>query len=97
MAKLTADQQKMLDDLKALSEAPDADDFEVEVYDTGKGRGARIPYSQARDWLRTELGIGEDPDAGTTAEPDEKTGKAGKAGEGGQVREGYFGRQAAGS
>jgi hypothetical protein len=96
MAKLTADQEKMLADLQALAEAPDADDFEVEVYDTGKGRGARIPYSRAAKWLRDELGIGEDPDAGTTADPDEKTGKAGKGGEGGQVREGYFGRQSAG-
>ncbi len=96
MAKLTPDQQKMLDELTELSKAPDADDFEVEVYDTGKGRGARIPYSQARDWLRTELGIGQEPDGATDAEPDEKTGKAGKGGEGGQVREGYFGRQSAG-
>jgi hypothetical protein len=90
---LTADEKKMLADLTAKAEEPDQDDFEIEIYDTGKGRGARIPFSQGKSWLYNELGIGEPPDAGTAADPDEKTGKGS---EGAPAAKGYFGRQATG-
>lgn len=56
---LTPAQQKMLEDLTALAEAPDADDFEIEIFSGDKG--ARVPYSKAASWLHAEFGIGEAP------------------------------------
>jgi len=93
MAKLTDDERKLLDDLTARASEPDADDdFEIEVYDTTAGKGARIPYSRGSRWLYETLGIGDPP--AQPAEPD-KTGKAAKDPET-PKQAGYFGRRATG-
>jgi hypothetical protein len=97
MAKLTAEERKLLDELSAKEAAEDEDDFEIEIYDTGKGKGARIPFSRGRAWLYSELGIGEDPNP----KADPKAGAKGDAGKGDEgdgaaaPRQGYFGRQQA--
>jgi len=69
---LTADEQKLLDELTAKASQPDADsDYEIEIFSGDKG--ARIPFSQGRAWLFKEFGIGDPPAA-----------PAGDAGDGGQ-------------
>lgn len=90
MAKLTDDERKLLDELTARANEPDAEDFEIEVYDTTAGRGARLPVSQARKWLYDNLGIGDAPEG---AKPDEGKDKSKKDPEP-PPRAGYFGRQA---
>jgi hypothetical protein len=58
---LTADEQKLLDELTQKSKEPDADaDFEIEIF--SGDRGARIPYRHGEKWLRDNFGIGL-PDA----------------------------------
>jgi hypothetical protein len=85
MAKLTAEEQKLLEDLtnKAKEEDPD-DKFEIEIYDTSQGKGARVPYSHGKKWLYETFGLGENP------EPKADGGDEGKTPE--NVRAGYFGR-----
>jgi hypothetical protein len=56
MGKLTEEQQKALDDLMALKDAPDDDDFEVEIYSPG-GAGGRLPYSRAKKFFQENFGI----------------------------------------
>jgi hypothetical protein len=93
MAKLTADEKKLLDELAAKEAADEDDDFEIEVYDTTAGRGARLPMSQGRKWLFDNLGIGDDPNP----PEDKKTAAkktAGKDDDSPVVRTGYFNRQA---
>lgn len=94
MGKLTDDEKKLLADLKEREAAPDVDDdFEIEVYDTAKQRGARIPFSQGKKWLYESFGIGETPAPAEGAE----TGAAGAGGGEGGGGEGpkagsFFGR-----
>ena len=57
MAKLTDDDRAALAAL--LAKADEEDDFEVEIFSGDKG--ARMPYSQAKDWLAKEFGIGATP------------------------------------
>lgn len=57
---LTADEQKLLDELTAKASQQDADsDYEIEIFSGDKG--ARIPFSQGQAWLYKEFGIGEAP------------------------------------
>lgn len=98
---LNADEKKLLEELQARAAAPDEDDdFEIEVYDTQAGKGARIPYKKGASWLHQVFGIGEAPaagsgdgggDGGTGDEGAPPAGAAKKktAGGGGG---GYFGR-----
>lgn len=72
MGKLTADEAKALKDLQAKADAPDEDDFEVEIFD-GE-RGTRVPYSKARSWLQTHFSIDLDED------PEKETGEGGEDG-----------------
>jgi hypothetical protein len=96
MAKLTDDEQKLLDELTARANEPDAaDDYEVEVYDTGAGKGARLPISQAKSWLYENFGIGEPPAQPAADEPGKAKGTK-QDGAAAQQRQGYFGRQQAG-
>lgn len=64
MAKLNDDERKLLEELTARANEPDADDdFEIEVYDTTAGKGARIPFSRGKSWLFDTFGIGDAPAA----------------------------------
>ena len=76
---LTPEQQKMLEELTALAQQPDADDFEVEIF--SGDRGARVPYSKASAWLKKEFGIGDEAPAGD-GKPGDGKGGDGKGGEG---------------
>jgi hypothetical protein len=88
---LSKEEQELLADLQRREQEGDEEDFEIEVYDTAKGRGARIPFSKGRNWLWNEFGIGEDPNPKT----DDKGKKpSGKEDDGSAQRKGYFGRQA---
>jgi len=83
---LTADEKKLLEELTEKSKTADPDEaFEIEVYDTANGRGARIPYSQGKKWLFENLGLGSDPNP-----PDPKG--EGKEGDKDGAKVGYFGR-----
>lgn len=85
MGKLTDDQEKTLNDLLNLRDAKDdEDDFEIEIFDNGKG--ARIPYSRGREYLQKHFGIDLDPspDSGKpdNGKPDNGTGDGGSDGKG---------------
>lgn len=91
---LTADEKKLLEELQARMNEPDEDDsYEIEVYDTEKGKGARIPYKTGKSWLYDVFGIGSAP--APTGEEGASGGDAPPAGgtEGGtKGGKGYFGR-----
>lgn len=97
MGKLNDDEKKLLDELTARAAAPDEDnDFEIEVYDTSAGKGARIPFSKGKSWLFDTFGIGEAPEPaaptpGSGAEGGAPNGDAPPAG--GASGKGYFGRK----
>lgn len=82
---LTPDEQKLLDELteKSKTETPD-ESFEIEVYDTANGRGARVPFSHGKKWLFENLGLGDNPNPPAETDKDGKDGKDAKVG--------YFGR-----
>lgn len=86
---LTDDEKSLLEKLTAKSKESDADDFEIEVYDTGSGKGARLPFSRGSKWLLENLGIGDAPDAdedeGKSANKQKKDPEPEKS-------SGYFGR-----
>ncbi len=93
---LNEDEKKLLAELNARAAEPDDDDdFEIEVYDTTQGKGARIPYGKGKRWLHQTFGIGDAP-----AAPEGGDGGDGGAGEGappaGPARKksggSYFGR-----
>lgn len=85
MAKLTDEEKRLLEDLtnKAKEEDPD-EKFEIEIYDTGAGKGARVPYSHGKKWLFDTFGLGEDPNPKSDDKVDD--------GKPSSVRTGYFGR-----
>lgn len=74
MGKLTPEQAQQLADLQAQADAPDEDDFDVEIWDGDKG--ARVPYSRGRSWLQKTFNIdlGDAP-AAADATPDKGAGK----------------------
>jgi hypothetical protein len=75
---LNADELKLLAELQAREAEPDDDeDFEVEIYDTNAGKGARIPYSKGKSFLHEVFGIGQAP-----AAPGGAAGDDGGSGEG---------------
>lgn len=88
---LSAEEKKLLEELTAKAKEPDAEDFEIEIWDGGKG--ARVPFSQGSKWLFENLGIGEQP----APPPGDGGAGDGGQGEGGQGGEGagrtYFKRQ----
>ena len=97
---LNADEKKLFEELQARLNEPDEDDnFEVELYDTNVGKGARVPYKSAKGWLHEIFGIGDAPapkteqgsGAGSGA-PAPGTGDAG-AGGAAPAPQGYFGRK----
>lgn len=92
MAKLTKDEQAILDDLTKRAAEPDAEDFEVEIYDTNAGRGMRLPFSQARAKAYEWFGIGEAPAEPSTSDAGEPP--AGKS-DPEPPQQGYFGRKSA--
>lgn len=75
MGKLTPEQAQQLKDLQAQADAPDEDDYDVEIWDGDKG--ARVPYSKGRGWLSKTFGIdlGDPPAADDPGKPDAKAGK----------------------
>ena len=88
---LSADEKKLLEELTARSKEPDVDEsFEIEVYDTNAGKGARIPFSKGKSWLFDTFGIGEAP-AAAAGEDGGAGGDAPPAGADGP-RGTYFGR-----
>lgn len=95
---LNADEKKLLEELSARASEPDADDdYEIEIYDTSAGKGARVPYRTGKGWLHSVFGIGT-PDAPATGEggtgEGEGSGEGGKgAGKGGAKGGAYFGRK----
>jgi hypothetical protein len=70
MGKLTPEQAKQLAELQAQADAPDDEDFEVEIFDGDKG--ARVPYSKGKSWLSKTFGI----DLGDPPAADEDQGGA---------------------
>ena len=87
MAKLTDEEKKLLEDLTNKANAEDPDEkFEIEIYDTSQGRGARVPYSHGKKWLFDNFGLGENPNPPVEGDP-KNEGKTG------DVKVGYFGRQ----
>lgn len=89
---LNADEKKLLEELQARMNEPDEDDsYEIEVYDTEKGKGARIPYRTGKSWLYDVFGIGTAPE-----KPETETGTGGDAPPAGTSKpeggKGYFGR-----
>lgn len=60
---LSADEKTLLEQLTAKAKEPDAEDFEIEIYDTNAGRGARLPFSKGAKWLFEAFGIGDAPAA----------------------------------
>lgn len=88
---LSADEQKLLNDLTARASEPDADEnWEIEIFSGDKG--ARIPFSKGKDWLFREFGIGEAPAAAAGQDTGADAGADGK----GPARQAYFGKRAAG-
>lgn len=77
---LNADEKKLLEELNARANEPDEDDdFEIEVYDTSAGKGARIPYKKGKNWLHATFGIGQ-PDAPEAPEEPQEPEKPAKGG-----------------
>ncbi len=69
MGKLSKEQAAQLEELTKLRDAPDEEDFEVEI---GQGDNfARVPYSKGRSWLQKNFGIDLDPDPEAEAGEDE--------------------------
>jgi hypothetical protein len=68
MGKLTPEQARQLKELQDQADAPDEDDFDVEIWDGDKG--ARVPYSKGRSWLEKtfKFDLGDPPAAGDPAE-----------------------------
>ncbi len=97
---LSADEQKLLDELTARAAEPDPDsDFEIEIFN-GE-RGARIPFSKGAQWLADNFGIGLDKSAGTDGDADgggegKKPPTAKKDNAGTAARGGYFVKKPAG-
>ena len=83
---LNKEQQKLLEELTAKAQEPDAEDFEVEIYNE-HGRGARLPISRATDWFRENFGIGAAKEESAPEQPgsDSEEPAPGKQGA-------YFGR-----
>ena len=75
MGKLTDEEAKALKDLIAKQDAPDEDDFDIEIFDGDKG--ARVPYSKGRSWLAQTFGIdvGDAPDAADDEGGADESGK----------------------
>ena len=97
---LSEDEKKLLAELTEKSKAPDVDEnFEIEVYDTTAGKGARIPFHKGKSWLHETFGIGEAPAATDQGAP--AGGEAGAGGDappaGGGPTGHFFGRQQGGS
>lgn len=67
MAKLTAEQQAQLDQLTALANADDDDDFEIEIFEGDKG--ARVPYRKGKGWLERTFGIDVGDPPAAAADP----------------------------
>jgi hypothetical protein len=99
MARLNDDERKLLAELQARDAEPDADEeFEIEVYDTTAGKGARIPFSKGKNWLFDTFGIGDAPAAaggeGGTGGDAPAAGAGGEGvGKGAGGGTGYFGRK----
>jgi hypothetical protein len=92
MGKLTPEQAKQFKDLQALADAPDDEDFDIEIWEGDKG--ARVPYSKGKGFLaKLGIDVGDPP----AADDDAADGKAGKDAppDDGKVRR--FGRTVAGS
>jgi hypothetical protein len=91
MAKLTDDERNLLDELTARAAEPDADDYEVSVWNGDKG--VTLPVSKAAAWLHEHFGIGDAPAAPSESGAGEPpAGKPGKVNPGPpQTSGGYFG------
>lgn len=99
MARLNEDEQKLYDELHARMNAPDEDDdYEVEIYDTAAGKGARVPYKSAKGWLADVFGIGAAPAGPDPGEGDPAPGGSAPSARGQGAKKtgqsgGYFARQ----
>lgn len=87
MAKLNADEKKLLAELQARENEPDNDDdFEIEIYKDN--HGARVPYSKGRKFLQEIFGI----DLDDTSDAESDDGEGSKAPES-SPSSGYFSRR----
>jgi len=80
MAKLSEDQQKALDELLELQNAPDADDYEVAIERDGKTM--RVPWSKVPATMRDFFGLSEPKPEGGEGE-----GGEGEGGDDGRKRD----------
>jgi hypothetical protein len=74
---LTPDERKLLEELTAKANSPDAEDFEIEIFSGDKG--ARIPFSQGAKWLHETFGIGDAPAAPAGQQQDGQQQQGGQA------------------
>lgn len=90
---LNDDEKKLLAELTERAKEPEHDDeYEIEVYDTSAGKGARIPYKTGKRWLHETFGIGDSPAPAPAA--GEGEGAGGDAPPtGAPTAKGYFGRK----
>jgi hypothetical protein len=89
MGKLTPDQARALADLQALADAPDDEDFDIEIWEGDKG--ARVPYSKGKGFLaKLGIDVGDPPAADDDGGQDGKAGKDAPPDDGKAVR---FGRR----
>jgi hypothetical protein len=88
MAKLSAEEKKILAKLKAKAEAPDAEDYEVRIRNAD-GTEAHLPASRAGSWVEQHFGIKLfDSDEEEGEEGDEEEGEEGD--EEGEPSRSYF-------
>jgi len=72
---LTDDEKNQLAALQKKAEEPDADDYDIEIWDE-TGAGARIPYHKGRSWLnRFGIDLPEQPEGDAEGDQDQAQGK----------------------
>lgn len=76
MAKLTREQQKQLDELNALANAPEDNDDEVVVWVRKGEHETRLVGDRAKRWLRTHGYDEDDAEDSSKAEPLEEESHA---------------------
>jgi hypothetical protein len=95
---LSDEEKQQLAALQAKENEPDADDYDIEIWDE-TGAGARIPYSKGRSWLnRFGIDLPDAPEAEAEGDQDQGKGKprskraaGGAAGPDGHAQR-YFGK-----
>jgi hypothetical protein len=58
---LSDKEKTLLEELTLKANSPDADDWDLEIFDLSSNKGARLPVSKAGNWLYDTFGIGNAP------------------------------------